>query len=803
MPRKAHRWIPAFTFVTLATALVFIATISSASISFAATGQPAYSPADVRDTLNRYCVTCHNPALRTARLELDNLDVHQVSADAPVWEKVMRKLRNRQMPPAGSPRPDVAVYDGLIGYLATELDRAAEESPNPGRPDVHRLNRAEYSNVIRDLLGLQIDGRELLPADDIGYGFDNIADVLTVSPLLLERYLSAAAKISRVAVGDTSMPPSYKTYELPRSLVQAEWMGNDLPFGSRGGMAVDHYFPVDGEYQIKVKMQTGRFDEILGRDRERQVDIRLDGERLGRFSIAVVESEDTQLHGEEVVADDHVEVRIPVKAGTREVIATMVSDRIKAEGRPKVFIAGSVDNDESAFYEGIGSISIGGPYTITGPGDTASRERIFVCRPSPTVPEADCAREIIANLARRAYRRPLADEDLPALLELFEQGRARGNFDNGIRLALQKILVSPEFLFRLERDKAGVNPGDAYPVSDIELASRLSFFLWSSIPDEELLGIAERGELGDPGILQHQLQRMLADPRSSALVENFAGQWLYLRNMERVLPDPLAFPDFDDNLREALQQETRLLMEAMLREDRSVVELLDSDFTYVNERLARHYGIKGVYGSEFRRIAVTDERRRGLLGHGSILTVTSYPNRTAPTIRGKWVLEQLLGTPPPPPPPDVPSLKEDGNTRTLTMRERMELHRANPACAVCHKVMDPLGFALENFDGLGRWRETSGLGTDPIDASGVLPDGTRFDGPAELREVLLGKQDLFVETFTERLLTYALGRGVESYDYPVVRKIRLEAEPGNYRWSAIISGIVNSVPFRMRRASES
>jgi hypothetical protein len=653
------------------------------------------------------------------------------------------------------------------------------------------------------LLGLQVDGRELLPADDIGYGFDNIADVLTVSPLLLERYLAAAARISRLAVGDTLMPPSYKIYELPRSLVQAEWMGNDLPFGSRGGMAVDHYFPVDGEYLIKVKMQTGRFDQILGRERERQVDIRLDGARLGRFSIAVDEREETRLHGEEVAADDHIEVRIPVKAGTREVVATLVSDRVKAEGAPTVYIAESVDNDESAFYEGLGSISIGGPYAITGPGDTASRERIFICRPSANLPEADCARAIIANLARRAYRRPITDDDLPTLLKLFAQGRAQGNFDNGIRLALQKILVSPEFLFRLERDKPGVEPGQAYQVTDIELASRLSFFLWSSIPDEALLSAAEQGELSDPESLQRQVRRMLADPRASDLVENFAGQWLYLRNMERVLPDPLAFPDFDDNLRVALQQETGLVMEAMLREDRSVVELLDSDFTYVNERLARHYGIEGIYGTEFRRIDVTDERRRGILGHGSILTVTSYPNRTAPTIRGKWVLEQLLGTPPPPPPPDVPSLQEDGSTRTLTMRERMEKHRANPACAVCHKVMDPLGFALENFDGLGRWRETSGFSTDPIDASGVLPDGTRFDGPAGLREVLLGKQDLFVETFTERLLTYALGRGVESYDYPEIRKIRLGAEPDNHRWSAIISGIINSVPFRMRRATES
>jgi len=793
MLTKVYRLLATWTAVMLA----------SVSIASAASQPASYSPDEVRDTFNGYCVTCHNRALKTARLELDTTDVHQVSAHAPIWEKVLRKLRNRQMPPAGVPRPNAAVYDGLIAYLEIELDNAAEKNSNPGRPDVHRLNRVEYTNVIRDLLGLEINGRELLPADDIGYGFDNIADVLTVSPLLLERYLAAAAKISRLAIGDTSMPPAYKTYELPRSLVQSEWMGNNLPFGSRGGMAVAHHFPVDGEYLIKVKMQTGRFDEILGRDRQRQVDIRMDGERLGRFTIAVDERKDTRLHGEEVAADDHVEVYIPVQAGTREVVATLVSDRIKAEGGPNVYIVGSVDNNESAFFEGVGSISIGGPYNVTGPGNTKSRERIFICRPSSMLPESDCAREIIVTLARRAYRRPLTDDDWPSLLTLFEQGRAKGGFDNGIRLALQKILVSPEFLFRLERDKPGVDPGEAYAVSDLELASRLSFFLWSSIPDEALLRAAERGELSNPDTLEQQVRRMLADPRSSELVQNFAGQWLYLRNMERVLPDPLAFPNFDDNLREALQQETALMIETMLREDRSVVELLDADFTYVNERLARHYGIDGIYGTEFRRIKVTDDRRRGLLGHGSILTVTSYPNRTAPTIRGKWVLEQLLGTPPPPPPPDVPSLTEDRNTKTLTMRERMELHRANPTCAVCHKVMDPLGFALENFDGLGRWRETSGLGTDPIDASGVLPDGTSFEGPAGLRKVLLSKQDLFVETFTERLLTYALGRGVESYDYPTIRKIRRDTEAENYRWSAIISGIVNSVPFKMRRAGES
>ena len=772
------------------------------SIQQAVAQQSELSSADVRNTLDQYCVTCHNETLKTAGLQLDHLDPGNIGQHADQWEKVLRKLRNRQMPPAGMPRPELPVYDGLISYVESELDQSAAANLNPGRPDVHRLNRVEYTNVIRDLLGIEINGRDLLPADDIGYGFDNIADVLTVSPFLLERYMSAAAKISRLAIGDTSLPPSYQTYELPRSLVQAEWMGSELPFGSRGGMSVQHYFPVDGEYLIKVKMQTGRFDHILGRDRERQVDIRFDGERLGRYTIAVDERAETRTHGEEIAADDHLEVRMPIKAGTHEITATLISDRMKQEGPPVVFIAGSVRNNDDAFFDGIGSISIGGPYNIAGPGNTASREKIMICTPGPSLSEAQCAREIISNLVRKAYRRPVEEQDLSGLLDLFQQGRDRGNFDNGIRLALQKILVSPEFMFRLEYDPPDVNPGESYPISDLELASRLSFFLWSSIPDEELLDAAVAGMLSQPDVLEQQINRMLADPKSQQLVINFAGQWLFLRNMARVLPDPLAFPSFDDNLRDALQKETEMVIETMLREDRSVVELLDSDFTFINERLARHYGIEGIYGTEFRRIEITDERRKGLLGQGSILTVTSYPNRTAPTIRGKWVLEQLLGTPPPPPPPNVPSLKDDGSTKNLTMRERMELHRANPSCAVCHKVMDPLGFALENFDGLGRWRETFGVGTANIDASGVLPDGTNFDGPTGLREILLSKQDLFVETFTERLLTYALGRGLEYYDNPVIRKIRHDAEAENYRWSAIINGIVNSVPFKMRRASE-
>ncbi len=750
-------------------------------------------------TLNQYCVTCHNETLKTAGLMLDTLDTTHIPEDAPQWEKVLRKLQNRAMPPAGMPRPEENTYVELVDYITHELDSYAQTHPNPGRTVLHRLNRTEYANAIRDLIDLEIDSTSLLPADDIGYGFDNIGDVLSVSPFLMERYLGAAAKISRLAIGDTNLLPSYHTYEVPRNRVQYDRMSKDLPYGSRGGLAVKHHFPVDGEYLIKVKLQTGRFDQIIGMDRTRQLDILIDNKPIQRFTIEASDRGDERIHGDSVAADEHLEIKLDIKAGTHTIAATFIKDTVKAEGILKQPDLG-LRNREQAFYEGVGNLSIAGPFSIDGPGNTPSRERIFSCRPSSNLSDTVCAKDILSRLTRLAYRRPVNDEDIDILMDLYHQGKADTGFENGIRMALQTILVSPEFLFRMEYEPKGVKSGESYKISDLELASRLSFFLWSSIPDEELLSLAEQNQLNQARTLKRQVERMMADPRAKSLVTNFAGQWLFLRNMERVLPDPLAFPNFDDNLRQALQTETELVIETMIQEDRSVVEILDSDFTFVNERLANHYGIEGIYGSEFQRIDITDNKRRGLLGHGSILTVTSYPNRTAPTIRGKWVLQQILGTPPPPPPPNVPTLKEDSTTHVLTMRERMEKHRANPACAVCHKVMDPLGFALENFDGLGRWRETSGDGND-IDSSGVLPDGTEFDGPTGLREILLTKQDLFVETFTERLLTYALGRGVEYYDLPVIRDIKNDAKQQDYRWSAIISGIVNSVPFQMRRAN--
>jgi len=743
--------------------------------------------------LDEYCVRCHSSSAPRAGVNLRSLDLANFEHNGATWEKLLRELRSREMPPPGRWRPDPATYDAFVNYVESGRDRVAEIKPNPGRSTLHRLNRTEYANAIRDLLAVEVDVADLLPADDIGYGFDNIGDVLSVSPVLLERYLSAAYKISRVAVGDVTLPSSYQSYELSHGLVQDDRMSEELPLGSRGGTSIKHLFPVDGDYEISIGLQRGRFNETLGLGRERKLDLRLDGRRLELFTIAA-DPRGGGL-GAEKDPSAHLKIRLPVKAGARTIVATFVKDTLRPEG---ILPRGR----ERAFFEGVGNITVAGPYNVQGPGTTASRNKIFICHPAQDVDEQACAEKIIANLAHRAYRRPVTADDLRQLLALYRKGAESDGFEAGVTLALQKILISPEFIFRMEFDPPDAKPGSAYRVSDIELASRLSFFLWSSIPDDELMAVAESGRLSDTAVQEAQVKRMLRDPRSRALVTNFAGQWLFLRNIERIQPDPAAFPSFDENLRHALQQETELLIESTLREDRNVVDLLNTDYTFVNQRLATHYGIEGIYGSEFRRVAITDPRRKGLLGQASILAVTSYPNRTAPTIRGKWVLEQLLGIPPPPPPANVPSLKDDASMATMTMRQRMELHRSRPACAVCHRTMDPLGFSLENFDGLGRWRDTARPGTGPIDASGVLPDGTRFDGPEGLREVLLNKKDLFVQTFTERLLTYALGRGVEEYDWPAIRKITRQASADNNRWSSIILGIVKSTPFQMRSASD-
>jgi mono/diheme cytochrome c family protein len=773
---------------------------------------PSQAASSHRALLNQYCVTCHNERLRTAELTLDTADVDNISRNTEVWEKVVRKLRASAMPPAGMPRPAPAAYEAFATYLETELDRAAATNPDPGATGTRRLNRTEYANAIRDLLALEIAGESLLPADDSRHGFDNIGDVLTISPLLSERYLSAARRISRLAVGDSSLGSAVETYEVPKYLYQDTQMSPDLPFGTRGGVAIRHNFPLDGEYEVQVRLHRNHREFIRGLAEPHQLDVRLDGATVHRFTVggeikgksAPVFS--TAAQGDipqelyERSADDALNVRFQAQAGSRLVGVAFLDEALVTEGP----LQQRMTQYDFTQYKGgkpaVASVTISGPYDAKGAGETPSRQRVFICTPSGRSEEEPCARKILSTLARRAYRRPVTDPDVETLMSLYREGRERGSFETGIETAMERILAGPEFLFHVERNAPNVAPGKAHRISDLELASRLSFFLWSSIPDEELLSAAENGKLHEPAVFEQQIRRMLADSRSEALVKNFAGQWLYLRNLRSISPDPEVFPYFDDNLREAFRQETELFFESMLREDRSVLDLLDADYTFVNERLARHYGIPNVYGSHFRRVTVNDENRRGLLGQGSVLTVTSYANRTSPVTRGKWVLENILGTPPPPPPPDVPALRERSEGgKTLSIRQAMEQHRANPVCAACHRVMDPLGFALENFDGIGRWRTIDAKA--PIDSSGQLPDGTPFQGLAGLRKVLREKRsEQFVLTATERHLTYALGRGVESSDAPAIRKIMREAKPSNYRWSSLILGVARSMQFQMRKA---
>ncbi len=776
----------------------YIATSQITVPASAAQGSESSAPSlsSQRELLNEFCVSCHNERLRTSGLLLDKADVDHPAADVAVWEKVLLKLRTRDMPPPRMPRPDDAKYDALAEYLESALDQAAERRPSPGKIPVHRLNRTQYANAVRDLLGLDIDVESLLPADPSGAGFDNNAGTLTLSPMLFEKYLAAAAKVSRLAVGDPSISPSVRDYQIPAATVQTDRGSADLPVGSRGGIFVQHHFPLDAEYIIRVRLQRDRDGSILGGSEERRLHIRLDGAGVGLFTVGGQSQgavKVAQNGSSDEALDDGLEVRLAVKAGPHQVAATFVKDTAKPEGV-------LVSTRQAAFFEGVGSLSVAGPYAMKGPGDTPSRRQVFVCNPSAPVEQERCASQIVTRLARRAYRRPIAVKEIPALLSPYRATREEGgDFERGIRMALQRILASPDFLFRIELDPSDA-PDRVHRVSDLGLASRLSFFLWNSIPDEELLSAAERGELRQPEMQQQQVRRMLADPRAKSLVTDFVSQWLYLRNIESVNPDPASFPDFDENLRAALLQETQLFFESMLREDRSVLDLLRADYTFLNERLARHYGIPGIYGSEFRRVTLASDARRGLLGQGSVLTVTSYPNRTAPTLRGKWLLENLLGAPPPPPPPNIPSLKEDKNVALLTMRERMELHRVSPVCASCHSRMDPLGFALENFDGLGRWRDTT-EGGGRIDASGILPDGTAFNGPVGLRQVLLSKEDQLVTAVTGRLLTYALGRAVEPSDMPAIRKIVRTSASQAYRWSSLIMGVVRSAPFQMAESS--
>jgi hypothetical protein len=713
--------------------------------------------------VTRYCQVCHNDRLKTGGLSLQHMDPAQVSQSPETWEKVVRKLRAGMMPPAGMPRPQRPVIDEFVSDLEISLDKYAALHPNPGTVGLHRLNRAEYANAIRDLLALNVDVSTLLPSDDSSEGFDNIADALEVSPALLESYVGAATKISRLAVGDPSISPSTNTWRTPSDLSQTTHI-EGLPIGTRGGILIDYTFPLDAEYVFKIRTRSSGFGVGSGA-RPIPIEITLDGARIDPGKSP------TNFH-------------LKVTAGPHTIGVAM----------PAYDIAG-VDDVYSVYPDNaaITSVAITGPTNPTGPGDTPSRRKIFVCQPT-SGDETTCAKRILTSLATKAFRRPVRDADLETLLGFYQQGKNSGGFEHGIETALARILVDPWFIFRFEQEPASTPPGGIYAISDLELASRLSFFLWSSIPDEELLRLAEQNKLHDPQVLAHQTRRMLADPKSAALAENFAGQWLYLRELKNSRPET---GNFNDNLREAFRRESELFFDSIVREDRNVVDLLNADYTFLDERLAKHYGIPGVYGSRFRRVKLRDDARRGLLGQGSILLVTSVATRTSPVQRGKWVLENILGSSPPLPPPNVPSLPENASTAKLvSVRQKMEAHRANPVCASCHKIMDPIGFSLENFDLTGKWRTTDG--GVPIDASGQMVDGTKLSGPASLREALLSRSDVFASTLTEKLMTYALGRGLKYYDMPAVRAITRQAGRNGNRFSSIVLGIVQSAPFQMK-----
>ena len=824
---------------------IVLAALAPIPVSAGQGSASAYDAASAHALLQRYCLACHTAA-REARglvpVAFDGLDAADVGADADVWEVVVRKLRLGMMPPAGRPRPAADVHERFLGWLEGGLDAAAFERPDPGRPAVRRLTTPEYRNAVRSLLDLEVDeGWLLFPPDDVSLeGFSTDAEALSVSPALFDRYLSAANRISRLAVGDPAVGPGFAaaTYSTPRLLYQDDRMSEDLPFGSRGGLAVRHYFPLDGDYRVKLRLRRMIYDYVVGMGTAQHLEVRLDGKLVRRFTVGdadrfgypsaytffgTIRGDPAWEQYVSIDADADLEVMVPATAGEHVVGVSFVAARTEPTGIFERRLSG-FSLSGLGFYHGhaaIERVEIAGPYDSAGPGDTASRRRIFTCRPAAadgaaaaatavaadtggagaatTADEDRCAGEILTALGRRAYRRPLIDGDLDTLLAFYEQGRAEGGFEAGIRKAIERLLVAPEFLFRIERDPIDAAPGTAYGLTDLELATRLSLFLWSDIPDEPLLAAAEAGRLSDPDELDGQVTRMLADPRARALVDNFASQWLQLGRVRGVIPDADVFWEFDENLRADMERETTLFLESQLLGDRGVMELFDADYTFVNERLARHYGRDGVYGERFRRVPVEGERA-GLLGHASLLTVTAYPTRTSPVLRGKWLLDNVLGMPPAEPPADVPALEENhAGAPPRTMRERMEQHRANPACAACHRMMDPPGFALEHFDAIGRWRAADEYGA-PVDAAGALADGTAVDGPAALRHAVLAHETSVVRTVTEKLLTYAVGRRMEALDQPAIRRIVRDAEAGGYRWSSIIRGIVESVPFQMRRS---
>ncbi len=751
---------------------------------------------------DQYCVGCHNQKNATAGVALNGVDIADTAGNAPVLEKVLRKLRTGEMPPAGMPRPAAPVVAAFTKSLEDSLDRAAAANPNPGRPAVHRLNRVEYSNAVRDVLALDIQPGASLPVDDSGYGFDNIGDVLSVSPALLEKYMSAARLVSRLAVGDTSIKPSVEDLPARRDgpggggKERNERVSDDLPFDSRGGFALRYYFPVDAEYVIRVRLGQGG-----GPGGDRKLEIR-QPVAAGLRTIGVTFLRESAKPEIALLGGRGAPPPPPPPAGGTSGPGVrppglMAELDLRLDGvKLKRFEVPENNNPPQAT-----GLAISGPYNTTGPGETPSRARIFVCRPAAAKDEEPCARTILASVGRRAFRRPLTDADLKPLLAFYRSGREERDFDFGIEKALRALLVSPDFLFRIEQDPAGAAPGTVYRISDLELASRLSFFLWSTVPDDQLLDLAEKGKLREPSVLEAQVRRLLDDPRADSLVSNFAGQWLYIRNLEQQKPDPDIFPEFDESLRQSFRRETELFFQNIVREDRSVMELLDANYTFLNQRLAEHYGVPNIYGAQFRKVTLTDPNRGGLLGQGSILTVTSYPNRTSVVQRGKWILDNLLGSPPPPPPQnfDLESKGHDG--RVLTMREAMELHRANAICQSCHARMDPIGFALENYDGVGKWRDRDAGGV--IDASGKLPGGVQFEKAAGLKKILVSDyRDQFEDTVTEKFLTYALGRGLEYYDKPAVRSIMRQAQRDNFRISALIGAIVKSTPFQMRRTPE-
>jgi hypothetical protein len=803
-----------------------------------------------RAVIEQYCVTCHNQRQRTAGLALDGLDLARAAESAEVWERVVRKLRVGAMPPMGAPRPEDATLLRVVSSIEMQIDRAAAARPNPGRTETfHRLNRTEYGNAVRDLLALDVDVAALIPADESSFGFDNIAGVTKISPVFMERYAAAAQKVSRLAVGSLNTPPSETVFRFSSDINQDDHI-EGLSLGTRGGRLVRHNFPLDAEYEITLELLRDGNDFVPTYNDPHSLEVTVDGARAQVFTFGEKRQPGTRGRGGagrgagrggaraggagresgggaeqgnrgNAAAVDVIEdanrgsgnhkpftFGLPVKAGPRDLgVAFIKKSSALTLTQRQWFQRPVAGIGDTRYQPQLGTIVIAGPFNATGPGETPSRSRIFSCRPASRPDEARCARQVVSTLARLAYRRPVTETDLQPLLGFFAEGRKQGgDFEAGIELALRRILVSPNFLFRVEADPPRIAPNTNYRISDLELASRLSFFLWSSIPDEQLLDVAARGTLRDPAVLKQQVRRMLADARSEALVKNFAGQWLYLRNVRDAKTDGSTFPDFEGSLRTAFQRETELFFGSILRdENASVLELLRADYTFLNQRLAQYYGIPNVYGPNFRRVSLAGNvRGGGLLSHGSILLATSYPTRTSPVIRGKWIMTTVLGVPPPDPPPNVPALPERTSGQAVAMtasvRERLERHRSDPACASCHKLMDPLGLALENFDAVGRWRTSNETGT-PLDTSSVLFDGTKVDGPIALRDALLKHPESIVRTITERLLTYALGRGVEYYDAPAIRQITRDAGSPNASFTSIIVGIVNSLPFQMRRSA--